>query len=799
MNATPIDKVLSAIGDYKRSGKSYQARCPAHEDTSAGLSISAGEDGTVLVKCHSGCNAEAVVTALGLTMRDLFPRVDADTTPRNSQKNGVLSTAKRNSKTFATAAEAVADLEKRYGKRSGLWTYHDAVGHPVGVVVRWPKPGGKKDIRPVAKSGAGWMHAGMTAPRPLYRLPELLQSTRPVYVTEGEKKADALRDLGFTVTTSAHGAQSANGTDWKALAGREVVILPDNDIPGAKYANDVIDLLYALTPRPSIKVVNLPNLSGHGDVVDYIAHRRATGMDNSAIRSEIQTLADKAEVVQKEVPEPELAYQPFPVHLLPDPIRGYITASAAAIGCDPAFIALPMLAAVALAIGSRRRIRLKRRWTEPAIIWALTIALSGSHKSPGFDAAMLPVKKRQDKAKRRLAEDMRRYALEMEEYNSAYEEWKAAGCEESEPREPREPTLERTWTDNTTMEALACPILKENPRGVLLACDELSAWFGSFDRYAKGGAKSGADAARWMHLHGGRSFVIDRKTGIPPTVFVKDGTVGVAGSIQPGVLRRMMTTEHHESGMAARFLLSMPPKKQKRWTEAEIDEQLEQDVLVLFDRLYDLQPDHDEDGEPTARLLKLSQSAKHDVWIPFYNEHAKEQIELDEDLSAAWSKLEGYAARLALVHHLIRVAADDGSVNDPDIVDDVSMTAGIALSRWFGQEAKRVYTMLATTDEDQAERELIELIERLGGTVTARELQRRSRKYPTAKDAEKALCMLVDRKKGAWQTKPGTAQGGRPTSVFVLHPVDTTPAKPNENGGSVNVDGKDQAGEWGAV
>jgi hypothetical protein len=523
-------------------------------------------------------------------------------------------------------------------------------------------------------------------------------------------------------------------------------------------------------------------------------------MNDVAIRAEIQKLVADAEVVQHEAPEPDaLAYQPFPVDLLPEPIRGYIQAEAAAIGCDPAFVALPMLAAIASAIGSRRRIRLKKRWTEPAIIWALTIATSGGHKSPGFDAAMRPVKKRQEKAKRRFAEATNRYAVAMEEYKAAWKEWKDAGGGDPEPREPTEPTLERTWTDNTTIEALASPILNENPRGVLLGCDELSAWFGSFDRYAKAGSKAGADAARWMHLHGGRSFVIDRKTGIPPTIFVKDGTVSVAGSIQPGVLRRTLTPEHHESGMAARFLYAMPPRKQKRWTEAEIDEQLEADVLALFDRLYDLQPDYDEDGEPIPRLVKLSTGAKHDVWIPFYNEHGKEQIELDDDLSAAWSKLEGYAARLALVHYLVRVAADDPTVSDPDTVDETSMAAGIALSRWFGAEAKRVYAMLGESETDQQIRELVELVERLGGTVKARDLQRRSRKYHTATEAENALQILVQHEKGDWRPKPCTDQGGRPTTVFVLRRVDTTPAKPKENGGSVDVNGEAPAGEWGEV
>ena len=221
--------------------------------------------------------------------------------------------------------------------------------------------------------------------------------------------------------------------------------------------------------------------------------------------------------------------------------------------------------------------------------------------------------------------------------------------------------------------------------------------------------------------------------------------------------------------------------------------------MAVFDRLFDLQPDKDENGEPIPRLANLSTAAKHDVWIPFYNEDGREQIELDDDLSATWSKLEGYSARLALVHHLIRVAANDPSVCDPDTVDEISMAAGIALSRWFGQEAKRVFALLGEAEEDRANRELIELIERLGGTVTGRDLLRHSRKFRKAKDAEDALQLLVNLEKGDWQPRPATGQGGRPTTVFVLRGVDTTPLKPRENGGCVNVNGETQADEWGEV
>src|SRR5262249_41827532 len=158
---------------------------------------------------------------------------------------------------------------------------------------------------------------------------------------------------------------------------------------------------------------------------------------------------------------------------------------------------------------------------------------------------------------------------------------------------------ERCWADDTTIEALAS-LLLENPRGLLLACDELSGWFASFDRYARA-TKSSADAARWLHIHGGRAVAIDRKTGTPRTIYVPQATVSVAGSIQPGVLRQTLSREHHENGMAARFLFAMPPKRQKQWTEAEIDEKVEADLLAIFDRLYDLKPNTDEHGEPTPR------------------------------------------------------------------------------------------------------------------------------------------------------------------------------------------------------
>jgi len=508
----------------------------------------------------------------------------------------------------------------------------------------------------------------------------------------------------------------------------------------------------------------LPNVG----VTETLQNSRET--EESATVAKLETNYHTAEAEVEELKSlaanPEsLEYQPFPVDLLPEPVRSYVTANASAIGCDPVFIALPLLAALASAIGNSRRVELKRGWAEPAIIWGLVVANSGSLKSPAFDAAMLPIKKRQEKAKKKQEEAMETYESDMEVYGDIFSEWKNNGSEGSRPRQPGEPTWERCWTEDTTMEALAS-LLQQNPRGLLLACDELSAWFGSFDRYSK--SKGGGDSARWLPLHGGRALFIDRKTGEPRTLYIPNASVSVAGGIQPGVLRNTLSRTHQDNGMAARFLYAMPPKAQKRWTEDEIDEAVNAETLTVFDKLFALRPDNNENGEMTPRLVTLSAKAKDNHLIPYVDALGREQMGLDDSLSATCSKLEGYAARLALMHYMTRCAANDPTAENPDTLDEISMAAGIALSRWFGREARRVIAMISESDDVRDNHELLGHIKNLGGAVTANALRRLKRKYPTSEKAEAALQKLAKEGYGDWKQNPIGEQGGRPTRTFYL-------------------------------
>ncbi len=292
---TPIENLLAKLPGAKKAGKGWLARCPAHDDRKASLSIAQGNDGKALLKCHAGCDTSAILSASGLKLSDLFlPKVGP--TPNRNGK------ATANGRTFTTAKDAVAELERKHGKRSELWTYYNANGEPLGVVVRWDKADGK-DIRPVSRHADGWRIGAMPEPRPLYGLPDLTNA-KLVIVCEGEKAADAARSLGFTATTSAGGSQAATKTDWRPMAGKEVWILPDNDSPGRKYADTVAGILAKLTPAPVVSIIELPGLPDAGDIVDWIdGHGDAAEPDS--MRAEIEALAKAAQAwTAKTTPEP---------------------------------------------------------------------------------------------------------------------------------------------------------------------------------------------------------------------------------------------------------------------------------------------------------------------------------------------------------------------------------------------------------------------------------------------------------------------------------------------------------------
>jgi 5S rRNA maturation endonuclease (ribonuclease M5) len=224
--------------DAARRGREWLARCPCHEDSTPSLGITDGRDGNVVVRCRAGCDTGQVLATVGLTLKDLFAT------------NG----------STAHAREIVATYDYRDERRRLLYQ-----------VVRFSP----KQFRQRRPSGDEWEWSLGDVRRVLYRLPELAAADpeEPVYIVEGEKDVDRLVELGFLATTNAGGAGQWRAEYTAALTDRDIVLLPDNDEPGRKHAEEVARALAPTAVR--VRVVELPGLPIKGDVSDWLEHHDA--------------------------------------------------------------------------------------------------------------------------------------------------------------------------------------------------------------------------------------------------------------------------------------------------------------------------------------------------------------------------------------------------------------------------------------------------------------------------------------------------------------------------------------------
>ena len=171
---------------------------------------------------------------------------------------------------YATANEAIRVLlwmmAKNNMARAGQWAYCDSYGWPLAFVLRFNREDGTKEFRPVSKHGEWWYIKGPPIPRTLYGL-EGAAEFDTIFVAEGEKAADACCQFAVHCVTSMNGSKSPEKTDWTPLRGKRVIILPDNDEPGIKYAMAVTTMLSGL--NCDVRVVNLPRLPPGGDIADW--------------------------------------------------------------------------------------------------------------------------------------------------------------------------------------------------------------------------------------------------------------------------------------------------------------------------------------------------------------------------------------------------------------------------------------------------------------------------------------------------------------------------------------------------
>ena len=201
-----IDSVVRAL-DARRSGADWIAKCPAHDDKNPSLSIR-DADGKVLLHCHAGCTQGDVIDAL---------KAHGVWQPERTENSRIVA-------------------EYDYTDEQGILLYQ---------VVRY-QPKDFKQRRPDGCGGWIWRKGSRQV---LYHLPEVLEAPI-VFVVEGERDVETLREYGFVATTNAGGAKAHWAPQFtEALRGREVILIPDNDAPGRKRVVNIARALLGKVAR----------------------------------------------------------------------------------------------------------------------------------------------------------------------------------------------------------------------------------------------------------------------------------------------------------------------------------------------------------------------------------------------------------------------------------------------------------------------------------------------------------------------------------------------------------------------
>lgn len=279
-------------------------KCPFHDDRHASGDIHAGGDGIFRFKCHAaGCgfygdvfDVRAKMTGgrAGDLLREFRHMHDTKATGKSEPPPRRFASVK------AMIYELRADHAHRYT--------NPTTGKDELVILRVENADGKRFLQ-ARPDGDGFVLKAPESPLPIYNRAGII-SAPGVIVVEGEKCADALIEIGLIATTSPGGAGKAAMADWSPLAGKIVMVWPDNDPPnppdqpkpgartGIDHMRDVVRELQKLEPPPQIYWIDPDklNLPSKGDVVDFL-ELYAGDCDTAGKSATVKVVVDGAESI----------------------------------------------------------------------------------------------------------------------------------------------------------------------------------------------------------------------------------------------------------------------------------------------------------------------------------------------------------------------------------------------------------------------------------------------------------------------------------------------------------------------
>lgn len=419
--------------------------------------------------------------------------------------------------------------------------------------------------------------------------------------------------------------------------------------------------------------------------------------------------------VPDEVKKPKQAQEPFerelfPVGVFPEPLQHTIDEIARVIGCPTDSVGTLMLALASIGIGNTRKIALKRTWKESASLYLAVVAFPGEGKSPVMQELAAPLYAWQHGLHEQHKQKMLDHAKDKEKH----EEDKKAG-NESDP--PPAPVYPHVYTTDATTEKLA-EILDKQPRGIGMSQDEVTALVQGMNQYKAG---KGRDRQFFLSAWSGSPCKVDRKNN-PLPLIVTDPYITIFGGIQPEMLGALKDEFGREDGFVHRFLFSYPPLRQLQpWGGDEISQKAINDWAICFNRLITLSQHIDAENKLRPWICMLDPMATVQ-WKEWYDKTIQTMESMEPQFRGPYHKLIAYAARLSLIMQMLYWAT--GQTQEDRIIEARSVWAGCALANYFANHLRLVYTRLHDQPDDTKANDLVELIKKNGGKMSARQVAR---------------------------------------------------------------------------
>lgn len=257
---------LERLQGVVATSSGWTARCPAHNDPKASLSISSAEDGSALVHCFAGCEYKAIISAV----EDHIPISITQIQPAEQW------------------------WEQYTGVPAVSWSQWGVTFDANHVMFHWSETPIIK-LRISGKKELAWLPALSAAP-PLWpsvpkELPEM------IFLTEGESDCGVLRFIGLTAFALTKGSRTP-GLDraFPILAARgvrRIVTTFDRDAAGAAGLDEIIKA----TNSSGIELIVadlgsiVDPLLGEKDIRDVWIRSRSPELIRSAVWPKISTRA----------------------------------------------------------------------------------------------------------------------------------------------------------------------------------------------------------------------------------------------------------------------------------------------------------------------------------------------------------------------------------------------------------------------------------------------------------------------------------------------------------------------------